>query len=151
VKLFNFFLKLTFDKAASEDLTQTLFYRVIKYRQTYKADEGSFRTWIYQMGRNVYYDFYKERQRLTVNFKDMHESHETIPDSNEACKEEELEKLNKALSQLIPDQREIIILSRYQGLKHREIALLKDVSVTAVKVQIHRALKQLRNFYFNQA
>lgn len=53
VRLFNFFLKLTFDKAASEDLTQTLFYRVIKYRQTYKAEEGSFKTWIYQMGRNV--------------------------------------------------------------------------------------------------
>ncbi len=150
VKLFNFFLKLTFDKAASEDLTQTLFYRVIKYRQTYKVDEGSFKTWIYQMGRNVYYDFYKERQKLIVNFRDIHERHETIPDSNEAHKEEELEKLNNALSRLIPDQREIIILSRYQGLKYREIALIKDVSITAIKVQIHRALKQLKNFYFNQ-
>ncbi|MEJ7679029.1 MAG: RNA polymerase sigma factor [Segetibacter sp.] len=150
VRLFNFFLKLTFDKAASEDLTQTLFYRVIKYRQTYKAEEGSFKTWIYQMGRNVYYDFYKERQKIAANFRDIHESHETIPDSNEADKEEELEKLNKALSRLIPDQREIIILSRYQGLKYREIALIKDVSITAIKVQIHRALKQLKSFYFNQ-
>ncbi|MEJ7681884.1 MAG: sigma factor [Segetibacter sp.] len=44
VTLFNFFLKLTKDKAVSEDLTQTLFYRVIKYRQTYRIEEGSFKT-----------------------------------------------------------------------------------------------------------
>jgi len=150
VKLFNFFLKLTSDKAASEDLTQTLFYRVIKYRQTYRIEEGSFRTWVYQMGRNVYYDFYKERQKIAANFRDIHENHEALPDTDEAYKEEEVEKLNKALSRLIPEQLEIIILSRYQGLKYREIALIKDVSVTAIKVQIHRALKQLKSFYFNQ-
>ena len=150
VKLFNFFYKLTIDEAASEDLTQTLFYRIIKYRQTYRVEEGSFRTWIYQMGRNVYYDFYKERQKIALNFRDIDENHQTIPETDEAYKEEELEKLNKALSRLIPDQREIIVLSRYQGLKYREIALIKNVSVTAIKVQIHRALKQLKNFYFNQ-
>ncbi len=150
VRLFNFFLKLTLDKAASEDLTQSLFYRVIKYRQTYRTEEGNFKTWIYQMGRNVFYDFYKERQKIAVNFMDMQVSHETIADTNETNKEEELEKLNKALARLVPDQREMIILSRYQGLKYREIAEIKDVSVTAVKVQIHRALKQLKCFYFNQ-
>ena len=150
VKLFNLFLKLSYDNAASEDLTQSLFYRVIKYRQTYRIEDGSFRTWIYQMARNVYYDFYKERQKLAVNFRYLHESHEAIQDIDETYKEEEMEKLNKALSRLIPDQREVIILSRYQGLKYREIALIKDVSVAAIKVQIHRALTQLKNFYFNQ-
>ena len=150
VRLFNFFLKLTFDKTASEDLTQSLFYRIIKYRKTYRVEEGSFKTWIYRMGRNVFYDFYKEQQKIALNFRDIQASHETIPDTNETYKEEELEKLNKALARLIPDQREVIILSRYQGLKYREIAEIKDVSVTAVKVQMHRALKQLKCFYFNQ-
>ncbi len=150
VRLFNFFYKLTLDKAASEDLTQNLFYKVIKYRKTYRREEGSFKTWMYQMGRNVFYDFYKERQKIAVNFRDIHASHETIPDPDETHKEEELEKLNKALARLVPDQREVIILSRYQGLKYREIAEIKDVSVTAIKVQIHRALKQLKCFYFNQ-
>ena len=150
VKLFNFFLKLTIDKALSDDLTQTLFYRIIKYRQTYKMDEGSFKTWIYQMGRNVYYDFYKERQRQTVNFLRIQENNEIISDTDETNKEEELQKLNKALARLIPEQRELIILSRYQRLKYHEIARIKDLSVTSVKVQIHRAMKQLRCFYFNQ-
>ncbi len=150
VRLFNFFYKLTLDKAASEDLTQSLFYRVIKYRRTYKMEEGNFKTWIYQMSRHVFYDFHKERQKIALNFGNIHASHETIADPNETHKEEDLEKLNKALARLVPDQREIIILSRYQGLKYREIAEIKDVSVTAVKVQIHRALKQLKCFYFNQ-
>lgn len=150
VRLFNFFLKLTFDETASEDLTQSLFYRVIKYRKTYRIDEGSFKTWIYQMSRNVFYDFYKERQKIAINFRDIHQGHETIADTCETHKEEELEKLNKALARLIPEQREIIVLSRYQGLKYKDIAEIKNVSVTAVKVQIHRAMKQLKCFYFNQ-
>ena len=52
VPLFNFFLRLGFAREMSEDLTQTVFERVIKYRESYR--EGmSFRTWVYQIARNV--------------------------------------------------------------------------------------------------
>jgi DNA-directed RNA polymerase specialized sigma24 family protein len=44
--LYNFFLKLTMDKTGSEDLTQNLFYRVIRYRHTFNTGAGSFRSWI---------------------------------------------------------------------------------------------------------
>lgn len=150
VKLYNFFMRLTFDKAASEDLTQTVFYRIIKYRQTFKPGEGSFRPWIYRMGRNVYYDFCREQKKIAGSFRNMEEYAENVPEGD-AYSEEHLHKLNKALLQLVPDQREMIILSRFQGLKYREIAEIKEISVPAIKVQIHRALKQLRNLYFKQS
>ena len=62
----------------------------------------------------------------------------------------ELEKLDKALALLNPDEREILVLSRYQGLKYEEISKIKDISVAAIKVQVHRAMKHLRVLYFKQ-
>ena len=51
VNLYNFFLRLTADRAASQDLTQNLFYRLIRYRQSYDPSHGSFRSWIYRIDR----------------------------------------------------------------------------------------------------
>ena len=45
-RMFNFFLKLSFDHFASEDMVQTLFYRLIKYRHTFKPGDGTFKPWI---------------------------------------------------------------------------------------------------------
>ena len=150
VKLYNFFLKLTFDKAASEDLTQTLFYRLIKYRHSFKSTDGSFKSWIYQAARNVHIDFCKENQKHSDRFKSMDEKHDNISGTDDTYNEWDFEKLDKALAQLNPDEREIIVLSRYQGLKYEEISRIKDISVAAIKVQVHRAMKHLRILYFKQ-
>lgn len=150
VKLFNFFLKLTFDKAASEDLTQTLFYRLIKYRHSFKYPDGSFRSWIYQVARNVHIDFCKENRKISDHFKTVDEEHDNIPGLEGTYNEWDYEQLDKALAKLNPDEREIIVLSRYQGLKYEEISRIKGISVAAIKVQVHRAMKHLRILYFKQ-
>jgi len=59
IKLYNFFLRLTFNKELSQDLTQNVFYRIIKYKHTYN-EEYKFRTWMYQMARNNLTDFYEK-------------------------------------------------------------------------------------------
>ena len=65
-------------------------------------------------------------------------------------REDDYEKLKVALGGLGPVDRELIVLSRYEGLKYAEIAKMKDVSLGSVKVQVHRALKELRVLYFKQ-
>ena len=150
LKLYNFFLRLTFDKTASEDLTQNLFYRVIKYRQTYNATEGSFKSWIYQMARNVHFDHCRQEKKMTERFKTVDHNHSNIAGSDEVYNEDDFEKLNRAMMQLHPDQREMIVLSRFEGLKYEEISKMTELSVPAIKVQIHRAIKNLRNLYFKQ-
>src|SRR6516164_414437 len=54
--LFRYFLYLTQNRAASEDLAQEVFFRILKYRHTYQPEAG-FRAWLYQIGRNVYADY----------------------------------------------------------------------------------------------
>jgi RNA polymerase sigma-70 factor (ECF subfamily) len=150
VSLYNFFLRLTSDRAASQDLTQNLFYRVIRYRQSYDPSHGSFRSWIYRMARNVHIDFRKQEQKMPGRLSDPEEAEDRLADQQTGYSQDQYERLDEALAQLDRDQREVLVLSRYQGLKYEEIARIRDSSVAAVKVQVFRALKQLRTLYFKQ-
>ena len=147
VRLYNFMLRLTFDRSVSQDLTQNLFYRIIKYRHTFKEDH-SFKSWIYQLARNIHVDFCKQQQRATERFTQVEKFNENFPGEKEEFSEEEYEKLDRAMARLTPEQKEILVLSRFQGLKYEEISSIRDLSVPAIKVQVHRAIKQLREHYF---
>jgi RNA polymerase sigma factor (sigma-70 family) len=150
VKLYNFFLKLTFDRIASEDLTQNVFYRLIKYRHSFDSAAGSFKSWMYKIARNIHFDHSKEQKKNAEQFNMLKEVHYNIEFKEHSSSEEDLKKLNLALLQLQPDQRELIVLSRFEGLKYGEISRISGKSVISIKVQVHRAIKQLKNFYFNQ-
>lgn len=147
VKIYNFFLRLTFDPVVSEDLTQNLFYRIIRYRHTFDASAGNFRSWMYRIARNTHLDFCKQQRAMPLA---LGEEADLPAGGREGYGEDDFEKLDRALGLLEPDQREIIVLSRYQGLKYEEIAHLRDLSVAAVKVRMHRAILQLRKLYFKQ-
>ena len=151
IPLYNFFLRLTIDKPASEDLTQNLFYRVIRYRQSYQPAQGTFRTWLYRMARNIYADHYKQRQKDPGQLPEAGAEEEGPADHNAGYSEDDYQRLDEALALLPPDQREILVLSRYQGLKYEEISKIKDLSVGAIKVQVFRAIRQLRSLYFKQS
>lgn len=150
VSLYNFFLRLTGDRASSEDLTQNLFYRVIRYRQSFQPAQGTFRSWIYRMARNVHVDFCKQEARGPGRLADPEEVEERLADHGSGYTQDQFQRLDEAMERLDADQREVLVLSRYQGLKYEEIARIRDSSVAAVKVQVFRALKQLRTLYFKQ-
>ncbi len=68
-------------------------------------------------------------------------------ESNEQIAREK--NLYAALSLLDPDKRELIVWSKLQGMKYEEIAGIKETSVGAIKVQIHRTMSELRKIYFS--
>src|SRR5882757_3418662 len=57
--LYGFFVRLTNQPSASEDLVQIVFYRILKYRHTYR-DEGKFSAWIYHLARKVSADHFRK-------------------------------------------------------------------------------------------
>jgi RNA polymerase sigma-70 factor (ECF subfamily) len=64
---------------------------------------------------------------------------------------DEHEIVQRALQQLPAERREVLVLSRYEFKSYEEIAVLLDCSVGAVKVRVHRAIKQLREIYLDLA
>ena len=147
--LYGFFVHLTGDRTASEDLVQLVFYRILKYRHTYR-DEGRFSAWIYHLARKVAADHFRRRSAAPVGVEpdDIHAVPDEAPHAaDRAVAADDTARLHAAMAALDPDQRELLVLARFQRLKHEEIARLFDISVGAVKVRVHRAFKQLRDSY----
>jgi RNA polymerase sigma-70 factor (ECF subfamily) len=76
-RLFNFLAKMTMERTIAEDLTQNVFLRMLKYRNSYR-EGAKFQSWIYQMARNVFVDHYQESKNKN-GFVKM----ETLPDRME--------------------------------------------------------------------
>jgi RNA polymerase sigma factor (sigma-70 family) len=148
-KIYNFFFRLTFNIDVSQDLTQNLFYRMIKYKNSYKSDY-SVKSWIYQIARNLHADYCKEEKKSEELFQKADKYQTEVPDEENNYHEDDYQRLDMAISDLNDDQKEIIVLSRYQGLKYEEISAITNQSVPAIKVAMHRAIKQLRGIYFKQ-
>ena len=148
VPMYNFFFRLTFDEGNSKDLTQNVFYRIIKYRHSYK-EENKFRAWIYQLARNVNNDFYRKNKLRLDKYQNPEKLGEYLENnSEEEEKKERNIKLYEALSKLNKEQREIIELSRFQGLKFEEIAEITGSSSGAMRTKASRAMAKLRQIYF---
>ncbi|HEY0947004.1 MAG TPA: RNA polymerase sigma factor [Opitutaceae bacterium] len=148
--LYGFLVRLTGDRAAAEDLVQLVFYRILKYRHTYR-DEGKFSAWIYHLARKVAADHFRKHPAVGAN-GDPAEL-DTLPDAaphaaDRAATNDDLAFMRAALADLPCEQREILTLHRFQNLRHDEIARLLDINVGTVKVRIHRALGALRDRYF---
>jgi RNA polymerase sigma factor (sigma-70 family) len=139
--LFNFYFKLTGSRVASEDLVQEVFLRILKYRRSYRPG-ASFRTWMYQIARNT--RLKHVRNEAPASEWDSAEHSPTVFPTDTAEQTEEIARLYRALWQMPHDKRELLILSRFQGLKHEDIADLYGCSIGAVRVKIHRALQDLR-------
>jgi RNA polymerase sigma factor (sigma-70 family) len=143
--LFGFFYRMTSDKVISEDLVQNLFLRILKYRHTYTG-KGEFRTWAYHLARNILTDHWKKQQKQ--GFKsDISEWQDQLADHQAAeagQQEEDIRLLNLALNELAWEKREVLILSRYQGLKYQEIAEIMQTTEGNIKVMVHRALAELK-------
>lgn len=150
--LYGFLLKMCREENSSEDMLQTVFYRMLKYRHTFTG-EGEFRTWMYHLARNVFNDE-AEKNKKHREQQDVKEYEESIAGGKQADEElhknQDVKTLQNAMNLLNEEYREVLILSRYQDLKYSEIAQLLNTTEGNVKVKIHRALKQLQSIYFKE-
>ncbi len=148
-RLFGFFYNLGNNPSVSEDLVQNVFERMLKYKGSY-IGEGVFTAWMFRMARNVNYDHHnktaKERISWNTSSKELEEdSEDAINESME--KEGNSILLRRALAKLSEEKRELLVLSKYRGLKFGELAAIVGCTEGAAKVRVHRALKELRTIF----
>ena len=147
-RIFNFLWRMTMDRDVAEDLTQNVFLRMIKYRNSFKV-ENRFMPWLYQMARNIFSDHYQAHKNRSSSFVDIDKMSETMVDMENSDEQEDRERLlHRSMSLLSEDQRELLVLTRFQQMKYEEVALVMDTSVANIKVKVHRAIAKLREHYF---
>jgi RNA polymerase sigma factor (sigma-70 family) len=147
--LYGFLFHMTYQRETSEDLVQQVFYKMLKYRETFMAT-GVFVHWMYSIARNTLKDQGKSlKQRVKHENTDDH----TEKLSGGLTPEEYLEKkqaklgLYKAMGKLSDSHREVLTLSKFQELKYQEIAQILDISEIAVKTRAYRAMQELKSIY----
>ena len=62
-------------------------------------------------------------------------------------KDEELQLLSMAMDRLPEEKRELLLLSKYQDKKYKEIGEMLGCTEGAVKVKVFRALQDLKAVY----
>ncbi|QEC75391.1 RNA polymerase sigma factor [Mucilaginibacter ginsenosidivorax] len=147
--LYGFLFHMTYQREASEDMVQTVFYKMLRYRGSFTG-EGEFVAWMYQIARNVLKDNAKKGGKQGVH-QDIGELADRLPGGTNA--DEHLEKkqanagLYKAMEKLSDDNREILTLSRFQELKYQEIGQILGITEGAAKVRAFRAMQELKDIY----
>ena len=140
--VYNFLYKMSGDRMLSEDLTQDVFYKVIKYRGTYK--NGSFVSWLFTIARNSLKTHFTRNQH---NHDDIEVLEYKPVASENITTEEDYSHLQNVLNQLDPLDRELIILNRFREIKYEELAEIVGSTPGAVKTRVCRVLKKVKQMY----
>ena len=145
--LYHFFLKQTGSSQTSEDLVQDVFYRMLRYRHTYRAD-GKFTTWMFSIAHNAKIDHYRKskHKKHEMEIQETHASRDPNPEEASVRRDEQA-VLMEALAALPDEKREVLLLSRFQDMQYEEIAEIMGCKVGTIKARVHWALKDLSHEY----
>ena len=137
--IFLFVLGITKNYDLSEDITEEVFIRVIKYHKTYNIFKNP-KTWLFTIAKNTTYTFLKKNNEISYGDEDLEKilnQHNSIKNDNSLIVEEYLSYLND-------DERSIVILHIFGGLNHLEISKILNISHSKVRSKYSYALKKIK-------
>lgn len=146
-RLFHFCLRMTGSRAVAEDLTQEVFTRMLKYRNSFRSD-SRYLAWMYRIARNCCHDHLLGAAPLEELERAGQVVDESVGDAQRRVEHDEnLSLLRRAFLRLPLERREVLVLSRFEERRYAEIAEMLETTVGAVKVRVHRAIGELRRVY----
>jgi len=134
----------------AEDIAQQVFIRIWKSAPKYEP-KAKFTTFMYTITRNlVFSETRRKKVRKQVSVEEQGEEwgtqyadHSASPEQ-QYLKDELMQAVDRAISNLPETQRMAIILRKYENMPYEEIAKVLNLSVSAVKSQLFRARTELK-------
>lgn len=145
-RIYNFALRFLRNPEAAEDATQEVFVKMLRHANQFHGD-AKLSTWLFSITANWCRDYLRKADNKP---KDSDDVLVTLPAPSENSPDRDLERreseqlVRRALETLTEEQREAILLSRYQGLSYAEIAQIAGCSEGAVKTRVFRAMETLK-------
>jgi len=141
-----FILAYVRDEWVADDLIQETFVRIQKNLDGVR-DHSKISSWIFRIAHNLCHDHFRQSKRSTLNQRKIQKEIVTL---REAVVQKELEQqqmgecVQDKMDLLPPDYRTVLILSDIMAFNQKEIGEILDISVSNVKVRVHRARKKMR-------
>lgn len=156
-RIYNYAFKQCSDDALAADISQKTFIAVYRNLKKLK-DIRSFKPWIYRIATNFCIEEGRKKARAkTVSFTlTRNEEGDAIVSEDGVAegatynpemsfRQQELERILLASLHGLPkEQRSVIIMKEYEGMKFREIAEVMNTSENTVKTWLYRGLKVLK-------
>ena len=142
-RLRRFARALAVDPADADDLCQIALERALKAEAQWERGTR-LDSWMYRIMRNCWIDEVRARKRRAETFV-AEEEGESVGDAGHRRIEArvELGKVDRAMAELPPEQREIIALILIEGLAYREAAELLDLPMGTVTSRLVRGRQAL--------
>ena len=155
-RIYNFTYKYLTNHDLAMEATQKTFISMHKNLRMLKEASG-FKSWIYTIAINYCHEeTRRQNKRRVLPFLKIHAKDEQdfIQNTEATHREEnpdlkyaqaELKTiLKRALGKLPEEQRLVVIMKEYEGLKIREIAEMMEISENTVKSRLYYALHSLK-------
>ncbi|WP_312475235.1 RNA polymerase sigma factor [Neobacillus sp.] len=145
LEVYRFLMCFSGNQNDAEDLTQEVFIRVLNNLSNINSIVN-FKTWIFSIAKHVAIDHYRKR-RFSSLFTDGFFKHivSTEKEPNEVYEQNEMKRLvHGAISKLKPNYRAVVILRGINEFSIKETSEILQCSESKVKVDYHRALKELK-------
>jgi RNA polymerase sigma-70 factor, ECF subfamily len=152
--LYNHAQWLTRDAAEAEDLVQEALTKALRAFESFEQGTN-FKAWIFRILRNT---FLTSRTAIaharTVYLEDHPDAIEAAQPcptpEDEVIKLDDLAALRRALEQLSPHMREVVLLCDLEELKYQEIAAILEVPIGTVMSRLARARRALRQLLISE-
>ncbi|TAM35860.1 MAG: sigma-70 family RNA polymerase sigma factor [Burkholderiaceae bacterium] len=128
-----------------EDTVQDILLTVHTVRRSYDPARP-FGPWLVTIANRRIVDWLRQRGRSSAHETSFEPEHETLQASSANLQEEAVDArvLREAVGRLPAGQRDAIRMLKLEEMSLKEAAQASGVSVAALKVATHRALKKLR-------
>lgn len=148
-RLYLYTLKFIDDKGDALDIVQNVFLSMWE-NQKFRADEKIIQVYLFNSVKNSCLNYIKHKnvirkfeQSLTYELKELEASHFQFGEKS-LIEREDLKQLDDAINSLSDKYKEVIVLSRFEGLKNKAIAVKLHISVRTVETRIFRALISIK-------
>lgn len=142
-KIYDFVYFKTHHKETAEDIVSKVFIKALKNINSVDLQKASLKTWLYTVARNTVIDYYRTKKidKDIDDVWDLASKGDVLKDIDIKNKIQDIEKY---LSSIKSEHRDIIIMRVWQGMSHKEISEVMGKSEASCKMMYGRVIKKLR-------
>ncbi|MFC1998401.1 RNA polymerase sigma factor [Chloroflexota bacterium] len=136
---------IVWDHHKAEDITQDVFVRAYKSRNTFDQSKGEYSTWLRRITINQCAKEGRNNSKFCLSVEELEEKGKQLEDENRPFTERILlqDEIRALLKSLSNKYRAVLILRYYEGLNYSEIAEFLGIPLGTVKSRINAAISSL--------